>query len=351
MKAYIQGFELEQLLIGPEQDIQSVIRFIDKNASQIALVVDENLKLLGTVTDGDIRRGLIHGLSLSDITSKVMNSTFKYTSNELSHFEAEDQMQNLEIKHLPFLDHSGKVIGLHFLHGEDSSVQISNSAVIMAGGRGERLRPITANLPKPLIQVGDSTLLDHSINQCVRAGITKFYISVNYLKEQIIEHLSTTRYSELEFEFLVENSRLGTAGALSLISEPIEQPLIVLNADVLHKADLRQLLSHHKRESAQMTIGARIYEHQIPFGVIQTTGKYVTEIVEKPVESYLVNAGIYVIEPELLEMIPKETYFDMPTLVSKVIGSGLSVAPFPVHEYWLDVGSHDSLTKANLEWE
>lgn len=351
MKAFIQGNELAKLLISPEKDIQNVIQFIDRNASQIALVVDANSKLLGTVTDGDIRRGLIRGLSLTDATSSVMNANFISAFPEIDHLAAETKMRELEIKHLPEIDIEGKVVGLHFLHGNDSTNQIPNSAVIMAGGLGERLRPITVNLPKPLVQVGDTTLLDHSINQCVQSGIRKFYISVNYLKEQIIEHLSDNRYSDLEFEFLIEDNRLGTAGALSLISTPIEQPLIVLNADVLHKAKLRQILNYHERESAQMTIGARVFEYQVPFGVIQTRGKYITEIVEKPIESHLVNAGIYVLNPELLALIPRDTFFDMPTLISNVISKGLNVVPFPVHEYWLDVGNHESLIKANMEWE
>ncbi|MDH6256025.1 nucleotidyltransferase family protein [Aurantimicrobium minutum] len=344
--------KLHEIIISPSTSLSEALRRLDQNELKIILVEDQEQKLVGTVTDGDVRRGLIKGFTLDTNIEQFMNKNFFFVQNETSQNDVKNQLIEANIIAIPEISlYDGSTTSLYTAKSQESSGRIPNVAIIMAGGLGKRMKAHTAEIPKPLLRVGNSTLIDHVIEQCIAAGIRKFYISVNYLKEQIIDHLGDGSHRNIEIKYLIENQRLGTAGSLSLLNEVIEDPFIVLNADVLHRTELREFIKFHNSEKAFATVGARHYENQIPFGVLRINDGEIQQIIEKPVETHLVNAGIYVFDPEILQFVPKETLFDMPDLLEILIKESKKVVPFPVHEYWLDVGNPENLLLANLEWK
>lgn len=343
---------LSEIIISPDTQLSDVLPKLEQSELKIILVEDPSSRLVGTITDGDVRRGLIKGFTMETSIEQFMNTNFSFVFSETSVADVNKKIHSGRLVAVPELSApEKKTIALYIANSSDNSQELPNSAVIMAGGLGQRMKAHTLDLPKPLLTVGNATLIDHALDRCTSAGIRKFYISVNYLKEKIIEYLGDGSERDIEITYLIETQRLGTAGALSLLDEVPQLPFVVLNADVLHKTELRKLINFHYNEVAFATVGARQYESQIPFGVLRTDGGEVTEILEKPVETHLVNAGIYVFNPEVVSYVPKSTYLDMPDLLESLISDSKKIVPFPVHEYWLDVGNPESLFLANQEWQ
>lgn len=341
---------IRKLFLSPCTPVLEAMRVIDNGAVQIALVVDSRSVLLGTLTDGDIRRALLHGESLVSPVENFMNQAFRSCSIGDNHSLTKEMMLNDGIRHLPVLDDDGIVQDILLLQDFLQHAHLPNAVVIMAGGKGTRLRPYTNNCPKPMLLVNGKPMLQILIEECIDFGFNKFFISVNYLMEQIIDFFGDGANWGISIEYLIENEPLGTAGSLSLLPDSINDPFIVLNGDVLTSLNLSQLLNFHYDHKSQATLCVREHVITSPFGVVETDGLQLSSFIEKPNIRQLINAGIYVIDPKLLSIVEPDTFLDMPNLLTTAQESGLCVSVCPIHEYWIDVGRPESLQQASNDW-
>lgn len=322
------------------------LRVIDEGGLQFALVVDEG-KLAGMVTDGDVRRALVRGLDTSVGISEAMNR------NAVTGTMAEGpagwrlKLRRHQIRHLPIVDEGGL---LQRVVTDQSGYEVrDNWVVIMAGGLGTRLRPITENIPKPMIEVGGRPILETIVDTLAHYGFRKLFLSVNYRAEMIEAHFRDGADFGLEIRYLHEATRLGTAGALAMLPKGVDAPILVMNGDILTGLDLGAFIDAHVEQSASVTVGAREYITQVPYGVMDLDGDRLLGIREKPSIRSVVSAGVYVLSPEVLPMVPEGLFFDMPTLVSRSIEGGQRVRAHVIQEYWIDVGRMDDLERARSE--
>ncbi len=337
-------------LILESMPILEAIRKIDVSSLQIALVVDENNILKGTITDGDIRRAILKGISLEDTVQKVMNSNPTTVQANADRDTILDQMKLKKLRQIPVIDEQGKVIGLEILDEMLSSRERDNWVVLMAGGMGTRLGKLTNECPKPLLKVGSKPILETILENFIAYGFRKFYFSVNYKAEMIEAYFGDGSKWGIQIKYIYETKRMGTAGALGLLPEQPDQALIIMNGDLLTKVNLAQLLNFHTEHTAKATMCVREYQFQVPFGVVQVQNHHLTRVEEKPMQKFFVNAGIYVLEPEVLKLIPTDLFYDMPTLFEQLISQQYQTAAFPIREYWLDVGQMSDFEKANGEY-
>ena len=339
------------LLVLSSVTIYDALKVINCCAAQIALVVDEQQRLIGTLTDGDIRRGLLNGATLESPVEQLMNRQFRFVRTTYDNAAALEMMRKLRLAQIPVLDDQGRPSKLLLLQDLLFPTQLPNAVVIMAGGKGTRLRPQTEHCPKPMLLIDGKPMLEILVEQCIASGFRHFYLSVNYLKEQIIDHFQDGRLWDVSINYLVEHEPLGTAGSLQLLPEIVHDPFLVLNGDVLTRLNPSQLLRFHGEHQAVATLCVREHVVEVPFGVVQTKGVELAGFEEKPSYRHLVNAGVYVINPQLLQLLPTHQATDMPTLLLAAQQAGHLVAVCPIHEYWIDVGRPDSYTKAIIEWK
>lgn len=325
------------------------MRIIDNSSLQFAAVVDEDMYLLGTVTDGDIRRGLLKGISLNQAVDLVMNCQPISSSLEKSYRQNLNLLKEKKLRQLPIIDHSNKLVNIIFSDELNATQYKTNFVVLMAGGLGTRLRPLTEHTPKPMLNVGSKPILETIIEGFKSHGFVNFIICVNYKKEVIQNYFQDGTAFGVNIEYIEEEKRMGTAGALSLLKHKPMEPFFVMNADLLTQVNFEQLLHFHEENNSVATMCVRDYEYQIPFGVIETNGQNLVSIKEKPVHKSFVNAGIYTLNPEVLDIIPKDQFFDMPDLFKKLIDQEENTTAFPVREYWLDIGRITDYEKANAE--
>lgn len=338
--------DVRNLLLRADASLLEAFRTIDAGAIRIALVVDENRSLLATVTDGDIRRGLLRGMTLDTPVRQVMHTSPHKLQVGYSREVAIELMRRLTIYHLPVVEADGRVVGIEVFEELVAPHDAGVWVVLMAGGLGTRLRPLTDELPKPMLPVGGRPLLETLVRNFEAQGFREIYLSVNYKAEVIHAHFADGLDFGVSIKYLVESERLGTAGALSLLSQRPPGPIIVMNGDVLTNINFRTLIEFHREQRAQATMCVREYSFQVPYGVVQTDGMHLTRISEKPMKSFFVNAGVYVVEPQVLDLLPKGEPCDMPNLFERVIGSDGTAAVFPIHEYWADIGRIDDLERA-----
>lgn len=338
------------LSIDLNTSVIDAMQVIEQGNVQIALVVDKQKRLLGTLTDGDIRRGLLHGETLESPAERLMNRKFRSVRSSDDQGAVLEMMRREVLRQIPVLDEEGRIVKLLLLQELLNPQQLSNAVVIMAGGKGTRLRPYTEHCPKPMIPVGDQPMLKILLEQCIASGFRTFYFSVNYLKEQIIEYFDDGSRWGVSIHYLVENEPLGTAGSLQLLPDSLTEPFLVLNGDVLTRLDSSHLLNFHAEHQAQATLCVRAHELTVPFGVVQNKGIELAGFEEKPTYRHQVNAGIYVIDPQLLPLLIPNQFTDMPGLLLTAQEAGHKVAVCPIHEYWLDVGRPETLKQAHNEW-
>ena len=334
--------------------IKDAVEILENGKLKIVLVIDENNVLKGTVYDGDIRRALLKGLSLSCSIDKVMTSNYIKVSKQVSYKEVKEKMQKNSIFHVPVTNEQDKLLGLHVLdnHGFEKDSKIyPNSVLLMAGGRGERLMPLTENCPKPLIRINGKPLLEIILEQCMKAGLRNFYISVHYLSDQIISYFGNGEKWDISISYLHEEKPMGTAGALSLLPKKINHPILIMNGDILTKINIPQFIEFHKNNFADITIAGSEHYYTSPYGVVEVDGINFKSIVEKPTFKNFINAGIYIINPEIIKCLNDKEYLDMPDLLNKRLGGNYKKVVYPIHEYWLDIGRIESLNKAKVEWE
>lgn len=339
------------VLIPPDSSIKHAIEKIDLGALQIALVVNENNQLLGTVTDGDIRRGILRGISIESSVANIMNK------NPISvpvHSDKDMIMSLMQLKHLrqiPVINEARQVVGIETLDELISKQNRDNWVVLMAGGLGSRLQPLTNDCPKPMLKVGNKPVIETIIDNFIDYGFRKFYLTVNYKAEMIEEYFGDGSKWGIEIRYLRESKRMGTAGSLSLLREKPDLPIIIMNGDILTKVNFDQLLEFHTEHKSIATMCVREYNYQVPYGIVHLDAHRLYDIQEKPVHHYFMNAGIYVLNPEALELIPDNSYFDMPDLYRKIIlNTTNSTAAFPIREYWIDIGRMSDYEKANGEF-
>lgn len=337
-------------MVLPETSIREAIQVLDKSAKQIVLVVDENNRLVGTVTDGDIRRGILKGTSLDDPTQRIMNSAPIVARIDEGRESILAAMQRTGLYHIPLVEEDRRVVGLETLDELIHSRVRENRVVLMAGGIGSRLRPLTDKCPKPMLKVGNKPLLETILENFIEYGFHRFYISVNYMADTVKSYFGDGSRWGVDICYLHEDQRLGTAGALSLLPEKPMEALLVMNGDLLTKVNFKHLLDFHFGHYAQATMCVREYDIQVPYGVVKIDAHRITSIDEKPIHRFFVNAGIYVLEPEALDLISPNTYFDMPTLFEKLIELKKETIVFPIREYWLDVGQLADYDRANGEY-
>jgi dTDP-glucose pyrophosphorylase len=342
--------DIQSLQLTTSASLSEAIRIIDAGHVQIALVIDDSGRLIGTITDGDIRRVLLREESLDTSVEKIMFRQFRALPISATEEEALELMRRETLHQIPALDEQGRVVRLFLLEDLIKPKKRANPVVIMAGGEGKRLRPLTQNCPKPMLRVGGKPLLEIILEQCIDAGFQHFYLSVNYLKKQIQDHFGDGARWHVRIDYLEETQPLGTGGALSLLPQKPSEPFFVLNSDVLTRVDYGRLLRFHYEHQAAATMCVRKHTTQIPYGVVRMDDLHVLTLEEKPVLSHYVNAGIYLLDPALLDLVPRDRFFDMPQLLEKAIQHQHRVSAFPIHEYWLDVGHPETLERAHGEW-
>ncbi len=337
-------------LVSPANTIREVLAAIDAAELQIALVVDENKKLLGVITDGDVRRGLLAGLTLESAAHKVMNTLFTVATLDMKPSATETLMREKQLRHIPIVNEHGVILDLRLLDEVTKTERLPNVVVLMAGGLGERLGELTKDIPKPLLKVGDKPILEIILESFLSQGFHRFFISVNYKSEMIEEYFSDGSRWGAEIKYVRETKRLGTGGSLSLLPELPKEPFFVMNGDLLTKVNFKGMLEFHTSQTQLATMAVREYDVQIPFGVTELDGHKITGLVEKPVKRFFVNAGVYVLSPQCLPLIPNDEFFDMPSLFQKLIENGFNTSSFPIHEYWLDIGRISDFQRANVEY-
>lgn len=338
----------QSALVAPETSVQETMETL--SALQIALVVDSEHRLLGTVTDGDVRRALLRGVTLQDAVGKIMNTA--PTTARLG--EDRDTilatMKRLHIHHIPTIDDCGRVLGVELLDTLIETQERDNWVVLMAGGLGTRLRPLTDDCPKPLLRIGTKPILETIIDSFVADGFNRFYIAVNYKAEMIEDHFGDGSRWGAQIRYLREDRKMGTAGALSLIPDRPNQSLLVMNGDLLTKVNFGQLLNFHLEHEAQGTMCVREYDFQVPYGVVTVDNHRISALEEKPVHRFFVNAGIYVLEPTALDLIPENMPFDMTSLFETLMAQRKETTAYPIREYWLDIGHMDDFERASGEY-
>jgi len=342
---------LVDYLIRPTTIMSDVVEVIDRGAVKVALVTDEESCLLGLVTDGDFRRALLRGMQMDTPVERFMYREFRSLPTTATEEQALTLMRRENIQQIPVLDEKGRVVRLFTLEDLNKPKELPNSVVIMAGGMGKRLQHFTRKCPKPMLQVGGKPILEIILEQCITAGFRHFYFSVNYLKEQIKDYFADGSNWQVSIEYLEEEKPLGTAGALSLLPVRPEHALLVINGDVLTRADYRQLVHFHAEHESIATLCVQEHTTQIPYGVVRMDDLKVYAIEEKPVLSHYMNAGIYLLGPALLDLVPPDQFFDMPQLIEKAIAERYRISAFPIHEYWLDIGLPETLNRAHEEWQ
>ena len=330
---------------------------IDSGDAQIALVVDEKQRLLDTITDGDVRRAILAGIDLDSPVSVLQDrrAGSPYPEPVTAPLGAERavllrMMQQRGVRQMPLLDESQRVAGLVTLRDLLVGEILPLRAVVMAGGYGHRLKPLTDDLPKPMLPIGNKPLLELIINQLRDAGVREINVTTHYKSESISKHFRDGRDFGVDIRYLHEKEPMGTAGALSLLDKS-DDTLLVINGDILTRIDFRAMLDFHREHDADMTVGVRSHEIRIPYGVIESDGVVITGIAEKPVVQRFISAGIYMLDPDVLGHIPPDRPSDMPDLISGLLDHKRRVVGFPVHEYWLDIGHIEDYRKAVAEME
>lgn len=337
-------------IIGPGKTIREAMQIIDSGALQIALFLDKSNKLIGIITDGDIRSALLGGFSLDQPADLIACRDFTYVTAQTSIEEVMHLMKAKDLRHIPVLNEEGQIIDLKTIVDVLPAPSMENWVVLMAGGLGERLKPLTDDCPKPLIRVGEAPILETIIKRFSSIGFKRFFISVNYKAEMIEEFLNNGSQWGLEITYLRETKKMGTAGSLSLLPKQPDRDFIVMNADLLTTVNFHQLLDFHRNHHVSATMCVRDYHFQVPYGVVEMEQHRLKTITEKPLHQFFVNAGIYVLAPKALKFIPDDEAFDMTNLFEKLIAENLDVAVFPIREYWIDIGRSDDLITAGNDF-
>lgn len=338
------------IVITEQTAIIDAIQVIDKSGLRFAMVIDTAHRLVGTITDGDIRRGLLKQISVQQPAKDIMRTEPHVATIHDSKQDILQLMQKASICHIPIIDQAGAIIGLEILEDIIQPTLQENYTVLMAGGLGSRLGPLTDNCPKPLLQLGDKPMLQIIMENFAEYGFKKFFVCVNYKAAMIKEYFGDGHSFDFEIHYINEEKPLGTAGALSLLP-PMSHPFMVMNGDLLTKINFQHLMEYHVKHQAAATMCVKEFDFQVPYGVVTLDdNNHIIRIDEKPIQRFFVSAGIYVLHPDLLNHVEKNAYCDMPTLFNQVTETGHRTISFPIREYWLDIGRPEDFIKAKNDY-
>ena len=336
-----------QAILSANATIGQAIRNLNDAAVKIVLVTNPTGALEGTISDGDIRRALLKGLDLNSPITNIVHRNALVAPPEMGREMVMQLMVVNKIQQIPVVDERRQLIGLHLWDDITLTPARSNMMVIMAGGMGTRLRPHTENCPKPLLPVAGKPILEHIIDHAKLEGFKHFVLSINYLGHMIEAHFGNGERLEVQIDYLREESPLGTAGALGLLTPLPDAPFVVTNGDVITDIRYGELLDFHTRHAAAATMAVRLHEWQHPFGVVQTQGVEIVGFEEKPITRSHINAGVYALDPAALSALSADAHCDMPTLFERLQADAKRTVAYPMHEPWLDVGRPDDLLAAN----
>ena len=341
----------KNILLNPTATIKEALKIIDSGAKRIAVVVDEFETIIGTLTDGDIRRGLLAGLTLESTIESIYfrNPTLAHMNDSKEEIIKKAILK--QIYQIPIIDDEGHFVDIVDLAALINVTTRRNKVILMVGGLGTRLRPLTENTPKPMLKVGDKPILETIIENFTKYGFTNITLSVNYKSNIIKNYFGDGSKFGANIDYIEEEKRLGTAGALSLLRDRPNEPFFVMNGDLLTNVNFEHLLDFHMHQNSLATMCVREYEQQVPFGVVNIKNGQIISIQEKPINKFFVSAGIYLLSPEVLDLIPQNEFYDMPTLFEKLIIKNKNVISFPLREYWIDIGRIEEYEKANIEYE
>ncbi|MCI0627130.1 MAG: nucleotidyltransferase family protein [Acidobacteria bacterium] len=339
------GKRLDLAIISPSASIREAIARLDAAGTGALVLCSHGRTLCGFLTDGDVRRAILRGRSLEEPCASVASMTPVVAPDSVSSMEALRMMNLHDINQLPVVDQDGRVLNLLLRQDLVTEKDLALSAVIMAGGFGTRLRPLTEQVPKPMLPVGDRPLLERTLEQLRKSGIREVNLTTHYLHESIQRHFGNGEAFGVRLNYIREHHPLGTAGGLRLL-KPTTGPLLVMNGDILTGVRFDEMLHFHRRQQADATVGVRQYEFQVPYGVVECEEMRVMQLQEKPAFSFFINAGTYLLEPSVFEHIPEGQRFDMTDLLKVLLEKACTVAAYPIIEYWLDVGRHEDYQQA-----
>jgi dTDP-glucose pyrophosphorylase/predicted transcriptional regulator len=341
---------LDKIKLTPNSTIKEALQIIDAGAVKFALVVKEDNFLLGTVTDGDIRRVILNGKGLEESINNVyfkspITVTTKSTKEEIINI-----CTSKKIHQIPVVDEQGCVVGIKILDELLKPKKYENRVVLMVGGLGTRLRPLTDNTPKPMLEVGGKPILETIVKQFVDSGFTNITMCLGYKSNVIQDYFRDGGGFGANIDYIVEEKRMGTAGALTLLEKRLDGPFFVMNGDLLSNIDFEKMLDFHVEYNSKATMCVREYDIEVPYGVVNVANENIISIEEKPIHNFFVNAGIYLLEPDCIDLIPDNEFYDMPNLFNTLISNNDKVVSFPLREYWLDIGRICDYEKANSEY-
>ncbi len=342
---------INKIKLSESASIKEALKVIGEGAIKLAIVVDDNDRLIGTLSDGDIRRGLLEGLDLNNpIKSLIVREPIVIKNNE-----SKEKILKLaiskKIHHIPVVDDKGAVIKLEEVNYPEIPDKKNNKVILMVGGLGTRLGNLTKNTPKPMLKVGDKSILQTIVERFTNYGYTNITMCLNYKSHIIQDYFGDGSKFGINLDYILEKERLGTAGALSLIKENPVDPFFVMNGDILTDANIEDIHNSYVSSNAEALMCVREYNYQVPYGVVETSNNAIASIEEKPTQKFFVNAGIYMLSPKVLEYIPQNEFFNMTTLFEKLIAKDKNVISYPLNGYWLDIGRFEEFKRANDDFD
>ncbi|UZQ50522.1 nucleotidyltransferase family protein [Clostridium kluyveri] len=340
---------ISKLFVHKNYSIRKTLELIDSGARGIALLVDEYERLVGTITDGDIRRAILKGMSLDDSVNSIVHYNPVSVNQSMTRGEIKDVFIKKAVKVIPVVDDSNRVVDLITISDILLPEGKENSVIIMAGGLGTRLKDLTKEVPKPMLKVGHDPILQHIIANFKQYGYNKIFISVNYKSEIIENYFQDGLAYGVKIEYIRENKRLGTAGGIKLASDYIDKPFFVINGDIFTNLNVEDMMKFHVENKFDITVGTRKHSFQIPYGVVETKSNCIKEIKEKPTIDYLINAGVYCLNPNLISFIPDNKYFEITDLIDICIKNDMEVGSYEIMDYWMDIGRMEDYNKVNSD--
>lgn len=340
-------FLIDEYCVQVSATIKDAMEAIDRNLTGGVFIVDENKRVIGVVTDGNIRRAILNGHSIYDGIKEIYTTNFKYVNKLVSKQKVKEIMLTFKIRQLPLLDDHGRLSKIYFLDDIISYEKKDNYVFILAGGLGTRLRPLTEKTPKPMLEVGEKPILERIIEQFKEYGFINFIISINYMGEVIEEYFKDGRDFNVNIQYVKEEKKLGTAGSIKLAEKELNKPFIVINGDILTGIDFDSFLNYHKENQYDITVGVRNYEMRVPYGVMVMENELIKSLEEKPTYTFYINSGVYVLNKEVVDYIPSNKEYNMTDLIEDVIKDKGKCGTYSITEYWSDIGHIEDFKKAN----
>lgn len=337
--------DFERYILPETATIKDALVALDKNSDDVLtlFIVDKVGKMLGTLTDGDVRRGLIQGIDLSDNVKAILHTSFRFINEDRKDVKLIKEYKERGIKLLPYLSKDGRIEKVYALNKISSILPID--AVIMAGGKGERLRPLTLTTPKPLLKVGDKCIIDYNVDALISYGMENISVTVNYLGEQLVDHYKEKR-NNIQIKCVREPNFLGTMGSVKFVDSFVNDTVLVMNSDLFTNIDYEDFYLHFLENNADMSVAAVPYSVNVPYGIFELTGRDIQGVKEKPTYNYYANAGIYLIKKKLFDLIPDGVFYNATDFIDTLIAKHHKVIRYPLTGYWIDIGKHEDYQKA-----